>query len=256
MKTTFTDKQINNAKLIYEKNNSLRKTSKILNMSRSTLTRIFKENNIKINKPYIAKKPKFIESFFESINSQEKAYWLGFLYADGYLNIKENKLRIELNVKDLNHLILFCQTLKYPINRIKYRKNKNTNWISICSKKMSEDLQKLNFKSENMDINFIPVNLRNSFIRGLYDGDGSIYHQGKKSLGTGLILKKEWVQSVLSEIPDINIKVRPVAKTKPKGMYRIETYNLQSSINLCNYLYHNSVIHLNRKYDKYLSRVL
>jgi hypothetical protein len=242
------------AKELYSKNNSLRKTSKALSISKTALTRIFKENNIEIKSNCTDMKPNFNENFFKKINSEEKAYWLGFLYADGYLDTKRNSLRLELSSKDLDHLILFCKTLNYPVIKIKERVDRNTFWVNINSLKLSQDLQNLDFKSNSLSINHFDIKYHSCFLRGFYDGDGSIYHKGKTSLGTGLILDKDWINTVTSIIPISDIKVRPVAKSKPDGMYRIETYNLKSSLDLCEFLYFNSTIHLDRKYNKYYSR--
>ena len=43
------------------------------------------------------------ENFFEIINTKEKAYWLGLLYAEGYIETRENKpyrLGIEIHRDD------------------------------------------------------------------------------------------------------------------------------------------------------------
>lgn len=48
---------------------------------------------------------------FDIIDSQEKAYWLGFIIADGYLNVDRRMLRIKLGDKDKNHLEKFIKFL-------------------------------------------------------------------------------------------------------------------------------------------------
>ena len=42
------------------------------------------------------------EFFFDEIDSEEKAYWLGFIYADGYVNTNGNKFGINLSLKDIS----------------------------------------------------------------------------------------------------------------------------------------------------------
>lgn len=44
---------------------------------------------------------------FEKIDNEEKAYWLGFLYADGNVSLKEDKIELSLAEKDLNHIKKF-----------------------------------------------------------------------------------------------------------------------------------------------------
>lgn len=47
---------------------------------------------------------KNILTYFENIDTEEKAYWLGFLYADGYVNANEDKIELCLAEKDFHHL--------------------------------------------------------------------------------------------------------------------------------------------------------
>ena len=68
---------------------------------------------------------------FDNINNEEKAYWLGFIVADGYLNSDKHMLRIKLGNKDKQHLIKFIKFNKliftsqnkfigsYPVELIK-----------------------------------------------------------------------------------------------------------------------------------------
>ena len=48
--------------------------------------------------------------YFDKINTEEKAYWLGFLYADGSISSKEDKIELGLAEKDLHHIEKFKQT--------------------------------------------------------------------------------------------------------------------------------------------------
>src|SRR5690606_24292057 len=48
--------------------------------------------------------------FFKNIDTEEKAYWLGFLYADGYIT-QNNQLRINLSIEDENHLLKFYNSI-------------------------------------------------------------------------------------------------------------------------------------------------
>lgn len=254
MKIKLSTEQLNMAREAYLENKSLRKTSDLLGISRNALTRIFKENNIAIGMSCTNMKPNFIEYYFDKIDSDQKAYWLGFLSADGYLDHNSSSIRVELAEKDLCHLKAFCNTISYPVEKISKREERNTHWVSISSKKMFDTLISLDIKSDKLLFSKLPQELHSSFLRGFYDGDGSIYHQGKSSLGTGLIATKAQIETISKVLPLTDIKIRPVAKTKPEGMWRLETYNLSASLQLCEYLYQNSTVKLERKYNKYVSR--
>ena len=63
---------------------------------------------------------------FDKINSQEKAYWLGFILADGYLNVDKHMLRIKLGDKDKHHLEKFIQFIGGSLDMLKSEKHNIT----------------------------------------------------------------------------------------------------------------------------------
>ena len=68
---------------------------------------------------------------FDEINSPEKAYWLGFIVADGYLNDDKNMLRIKLGNKDKSHLEKFIKFLEGDLSMLKseiHNTTGNTQW--------------------------------------------------------------------------------------------------------------------------------
>jgi hypothetical protein len=56
---------------------------------------------------------------FDVIDTPEKAYWLGFIIADGYLNDNKNMLRIKLGNKDKCHLEKFIKFLDGDLSMLK-----------------------------------------------------------------------------------------------------------------------------------------
>ena len=54
---------------------------------------------------------KYNRHIFDTIDTPEKAYWLGFIIADGYLNINRRMLRIKLGDIDKSHLIKYIEFL-------------------------------------------------------------------------------------------------------------------------------------------------
>jgi hypothetical protein len=61
-------------------------------------------------------------NFFETINTREKAYWLGFLCADGCMirNNESAEIRLKLSAKDENTIDRFCETLRLDKNKKEY----------------------------------------------------------------------------------------------------------------------------------------
>lgn len=154
------------------------------------------------------------DSFFDEINTEEKAYLLGFFYADGYLT-NDKRMGIRLQYTDEEIIKLF-QKYICPENPIEHGNNQNFKrkpQVSIRwrSKNMYEKLQSLGFAIDKTHVQsnifkFIPENLKRHFLRGFTDGDGCIQvknlengHNRKISIawsnGTSQILKDivEWL---------------------------------------------------------------
>lgn len=93
------------------------------------------------------------EDFFGKIDTEEKAYWLGFMYTDGFINNKRNhtnyKIGITLTESDKNHLEKFKQAINFTGEIKTYQPNKNKasfkctkpySRILISSNKLAQDL--------------------------------------------------------------------------------------------------------------------
>lgn len=57
-------------------------------------------------------------AFFKEIDTEEKAYWLGFIAADGFITTRDNTVGITLGRKDKNHLFKFTKSISAtnPVN--------------------------------------------------------------------------------------------------------------------------------------------
>lgn len=122
------------------------------------------------------------EHFFDEINTNEKAYWLGFLYADGYQNGKE--IVINLKISDQEHLNNFKKILQSE-HPLKEYHSINVVSLRIGSIKLCESLNHLGCVQNKSLIIKFPEFLKQSiflvdFIRGIFDGDGCIYINKKK----------------------------------------------------------------------------
>jgi hypothetical protein len=122
------------------------------------------------------------ETFFDIIDTQEKAYFLGLLYADGYNNEERGVIALRLSEGDKDILLKFNKAIQS--NRpLQYIKTKKATWfnvygVHISNKHMSDALKNLGCtqrKSLSIIIPNINKKLMNHFIRGYYDGDGSMY---------------------------------------------------------------------------------
>lgn len=73
-----------------------------LNVDRTTIQRALKKLNVKT--PNYHNAVKFNNTVFDNIDTEEKAYWLGFLYADGSVSSTINNVEVSLSIKDVDHL--------------------------------------------------------------------------------------------------------------------------------------------------------
>ena len=63
------------------------KISKTLNISRGRFSTWLKNEGVNVS--VCPQRKKINENVFKIINTEEKAYWLGFLYADGYVGLTQ-----------------------------------------------------------------------------------------------------------------------------------------------------------------------
>ena len=206
------------------------------------------------------------DDYFENIDTENKSYWLGFLFADGYVRNRGNSFNIELTLssKDREHLIKFkndiesnCEIKDSCIRRT--YKGKQVEYYSsglmISSSKMFEDLNRHGCVQRKSLIleppKNIPINLISHFIRGYFDGDGfvSTYSGSKKLeykigfLGTYSFL--DWLNHVLHES---GCSLRNIQN---KNKIHQLQYNTKDKNSIFEFLYSQSNIFLNRKKLKF-----
>lgn len=168
---------------LYNNGFSNKELSEKFCLHRTTIQRFLKKNNIELHK----RKSNLScnKKFFCSYN-KESCYWAGFILADGYIRKNSNNLHIKIKKEDDEHLKNFLRTIgvqEVDVNKlIKYKYNYVyfdlfiedlvfglKNFFSIGNKKSLIAL---------VD-NKIPENLLSHFIRGYFDGDGSISNSKK-----------------------------------------------------------------------------
>lgn len=244
---------------MFKEGYSLEKIHKNLGISRDSFSKKLKKMGYEI----LSDGKKHINSnIFEKIDTEEKAYWLGFLMADGYVSKNSNK--IELQIKDKEHLEKFKNFLDSK-HKISERKNILNGKefvsyrISICDKQIHQSLISLGCipnKTFEMHIPNIDDNLFRHWLRGYFDGDGCIFCYNKKpflkgryhiSLSSGnLYILQEILEKLNELFPFKNIKVK-----NTKTCYEIRTMNILDTQLFLDLLYKDSTIYLDRKFELY-----
>lgn len=196
--------------------------------------------------------------YFDVIDTEDKAYWLGFLFADGAItkhNVSYN-IELSLQISDKEHVEKFAKALN------KTKVNNNSTYRSRCvigSKHMFEILEKygctcrksLTLQFPDLSI-FQDITLVRHFIRGYVDGDGCLSYGNKSHsianvtvLGTSEFL--DGIQKVYSH------KYQKYCNAN-SGQHITKTlsYRGKSAFMFANWLYKDAKIYLERKYLKYL----
>lgn len=211
----------------------------------------------------INKKYDINESYFSEIDNQDKAYWLGFLYADGYVRMKNNRsgeLKLKLAIKDKHHIELFRECLEsnhiikdvitnVVVDGRKYESECST--FSVYNTRLVKDLIKhgcMNNKTFKIRFPSIREDLVRHFIRGYFDGDGYI-SINKNSANCGITSNNLF----LNDIKDI-LKYGTIRKRK--NIYDLLFYSKENIKNFYHFIYDDSNIYLNRKKDVFEKHLL
>lgn len=230
---------------------------------------------------------KFNQNYFDIIDDEHKAYWLGFIWGDGYLGYRirngkreEYNLKLSLKSDDYKHLEKFNDDLdgEYVVNYYKHGKtpfcsdgNKEAR-LFITNKHMGKILRDeygiIPHRNQCDKItNSIPDELIPAFIRGVIDADGTICKY--TVIEDGYTLNKYTIHIcgttfMLRYIENSLIKAGVIQNIERKLQKR---HKEESRDNLCrslvlsgknnvltvlNYIYQDASIYLDRKYKKYL----
>lgn len=197
------------------------------------------------------------EDYFETINTPNKAYLLGFITADGAVTGKHQEPTCcSIEVKDTDKdVILFAKQEINPESTITicdYKQKHNVR-VSFNSKKLCSDLKKYGIiqnKSlvlEEVPIKLIPKEMLPFYFRGLIDGDGCVHKNGSVSIYSG---SKNFITSVQ------NVLISEVGLTR-LSIYHGTSYFITWSSKkdrekLFNYLYSNlnDTFYYIRKYSR------
>jgi hypothetical protein len=239
---------------IFDENPNLTTTAiaKLVGVSERTAALVLKKmrNHKSIHSKKEQKRYKIDDKFFDVIDTEEKAYWLGFIMADGCIRkIKYTyMLTIELNSIDEEHLIKFKKSIKTdaPITK---RKNRNMSIIRICNNHLVQQLIKKGCISNKTIDGYIPLNILTdklfiaAYLRGYCDGDGFI---DKKRYRIVYTIKSKQITdqiSILLDMLNISFKVK-----KEKTYYRLMCERKDIFFKFLTEVYINAHIYLDRKY--------
>lgn len=194
--------------------------------------------------------------FFTIIDSDEKAYWLGFIAADGPAS-DHFSLSLALHVQDLGHLEKFKKSIES--NRPIYQSTQIEHAaIQVNDKQIVSDLIKLGITPRKCHTLRFPAlsssDLDRAFIRGYFDGDGSIL-----CLEGNLHLEFAGNEQFLTRVQKILVQSCYLNFTKiskcqnSKATFRLRYGGNSQVPRILHFLYKGASIYLERKAQFYFN---
>ena len=245
-------------------NNTIQDICKKFNVSHTTFSKYLKNYlGIKIEKRV---KHNFNFNYFDSIDTEEKAYWLGFIFADGYISSSPLKsegkkaytFELSLKLGDQNHLKLLQKELntERPVlttnSRCRLLVNSKHFWETLNNYGCTPN-KSLILKFPNSKI-FKTKDLIRHFMRGYFDGDGCISYANKEhtTLTMQLLGTKDFLQIFIQNLPEDlrDFTLRHNHNNEKELTYLINTSS-NKAYKFFKFLYENSNVYLERKYSRF-----
>lgn len=211
------------------------------------------------------------EQYFDVIDTPNKAYILGFLYADGYNCIEKETISMSLQEEDKDILEAIRKELgsEKPLEYIDYSNkhdygyNYKNQYRFICfSSHMCNSLNNIGMiqnKSLSLEFPEISPSLYSHFIRGYFDGDGSVSFSSKNSNCIATITSTDsfckTIQSILQS--ELNIHAGVYDASNKNNITKVTSISGKNQVKkFLDYIYKDADLYLERKYQKYVHKYL
>lgn len=256
------DKEIEIIKL-YESGLSTRKIAIMFGVGKSSISPVLNAYGIKAKttgNAYCLRKYSFDQFFFENIDDEYKAYWLGFLGADGHLMENEG-VQLGLCTKDKAHIELFLTHIKstHPIKDKEDKRGCFLSTVSLYSKITAQNLYDLGFRKDKSKTHIYPEikeEYHRHHIRGLFDGDGCVFAQYRRngmqpSVGfSGTLETVTEIANILNKYLGTNIPKIQIGNNN----FAVVSYGGgKQCVKILDWMYKDCNVKLERKYNIYLN---
>lgn len=254
--------------LYQNKNMSTVKIGKKYGCSHKKIAKVLEAYNIP-RTGISRRKYRINENFFDKIDNQDKAYILGFLYADGCNYKPKQTVSMSLQEEDFDILekIRVCMGNEHPLEYIDYSNKhdfgytyKNQYRMLIFSKHMCDSLDNIGMtpnKSLTLEFPRIDKELYRHFIRGYFDGDGSVYqsfvNENNKPVTltiTSTLLFLEKIKQIVSD--ELGIYAGIYDASNHNGITKVLSMSTEASNIFLDWLYLDANLYMQRKYDRYI----
>ena len=202
------------------------------------------------------------EAFFHNW-SKEMAYILGFILTDG--NISDDNNQVGIKIKDVE-LLEKIRTKLESNHPIKFQKEYDTYRFGFARGKMVDKLRELGItNNKSLDIEFpkVPDKFMSHFIRGVFDGDGSVFFESRNKKSPLRVSFTSGSKKFITALEDI---IHTQAGVSKRTIYKLHRKNTSYYIRYCHkdslkffaYIYADAdeSMWLERKHRKFLEGML
>jgi hypothetical protein len=210
------------------------------------------------SKKLLSKLTQHNSTFFDTIDTEEKAYWLGFFYADGLLDKNGSVLKLELSSKDASHLQRFADIFQREVQvneRSPDKRNGQVYATARCAIACSylwnalieKGIKQGNTLSEDVSVfEHIPEALMHHFVRGFFDGDGTVHRSKKGGLQFGFVGSYSFM-AYLREVIVVSVGLSAPKLDESQKLAVLHWNGNGVSNRFKNWLYRDATIWLERK---------
>lgn len=246
-------------KELYETGKTINELAQLCNCSSSNLYYILSTVNTEIRNPTEAKMFYSLNiDYFKFIDSEDKAYFFGLLMSDGYHHTERGEVCLTLSEIDVGILQQFNNHLNSD-RPLLYLPERKAYRLIISNKIMSKHLAALGLNQAKSFNKLFPstlaLNLEPHFMRGYFDGNGSVSISSKIKANIYWALTS--CDSFLYTYEHKLLTQCGLNKTKWDRHEQTNIYSLRYSgrenlYKIYNYLYKDASIWLERKHTKFL----
>ena len=200
-------------------------------------------------------KYKIDESFFEEVNTPEKAYILGLMYADGnnYMSNHHSKACLTLKRSDS---YLLDQVNKILGSERPLQIAQGNSILNISGKKFSLDLCRLGcVPNKSLILTYptpdqVPNEFTSHFIRGYFDGDGSVVNHSRTTLGVSIAGSHKFLGTMADILRNSGVSCSVYCRG---NISELRIFRKASVKTFYGIIYHESSIMMIRKYDRFVN---
>ena len=259
----LSQQEIDNIVEMYQNNVSLREIERRTSHGRPAITKMLETLSVKTTSGNHYRYNFFNFDFFEKIDNELSAYWLGFMYADGCVE-KQNKygeqtFKIAIHEKDRELLENFKIDINstYPIREDHSRGKEHVQVIQqLRSQKTVDDLKRLGcVENKSLILKFpsieqVPLEFLPHFIRGYFDGDGSISkYKRQQTYSYDFNISFVGTESFIKGLYEYIQMGSIITDKRKKNSWYLNINGNQQIIKFYHLLYDNATRFMKRKYE-------